>query len=678
LESGRHAHAWHQCEKETTVSFDRARKNLRSPLARWLLLAPALVALCVGLAGPSPASALPASQAVAIFADVPTTHPYYAEIEAIYKAGYTAGCNANPLMYCPDATMNRSESAVFIERGIHSANYDPPAPSSQVFADLGLDSWAAKWVTGLYQDQYTAGCGTNPLMYCPWQGHTRAEGAVFYLRMLHGATYEPPQPAERTFADVPLSAWYAKWVAAAFGAGLITACESMPEMRFCPDDPLTRGLAAYMMYRARSAPERVFYVSPAGSDNNPGTLTQPFKTLSKGTSVLRPGDLLYLRGGTYQQRLRLASSGTALQPIVVSGYPGETAIIDGANYTIPGSEGTPLVELLGSYLKVSDLTVTGSSDMGVGSYGPNNTVSNVFAHHNWGWGIVLTGDDNLVQGSRAWSNSMMNYGATMSGGWGGGITCCRYPERCTIRNNTSWENWGEGISTFEATYTTIEGNTSYDNQQNYYISDTKYSTMRRNLSYCTPDNLIDPYYPQNGILVGDEKGVLIDGARYPSSDNHIVNNMVVGCDHNLAASAKASTNDLYAYNTFVNADSAYNPEPGSLQIWSGTPTNMRFFNNIIVQEDSRPIALIESSAVVFSNNLWSKNPGPAAWRTGDIVGDPKLSKIGSIEQGLLTASYFTISELSPARGQAMVLPEVTDDFFGRLRDSLPDIGAHEY
>jgi len=187
----------------------------------------------------------------ATFADVPPDHPYYDEIEALYRAGYTAGCNTDPLMYCPEATMNRAESSVFVERGIHAASYDPPAPTSQVFADMSLDSWPAKWVTGLWNDQYTAGCGTDPLIYCPWQGHTRAEGCVFYLRMLRGASYDPPQPTQQTFTDVPLEAWYAKWVQAAYDAGLITACQATPDMRFCPDGPLTRALAAYMMVHAK-------------------------------------------------------------------------------------------------------------------------------------------------------------------------------------------------------------------------------------------------------------------------------------------------------------------------------------------------------------------------------------------------------------------------------------------
>jgi hypothetical protein len=186
-----------------------------------------------------------------VFVDVPPTRLYHDEIESLYRNGYTAGCNTDPLMYCPDATMNRAESAVFVERGIHSATYDPPVPATQVFADLALDSWASKWVNGLWEDEFTAGCGTNPLVYCPWQGHSRAEGCVFYLRMMRGAGYEPPQSGAQVFSDVPLDAWYAKWAQAAYDAELIDPCETVPELRFCPEEPLSRALAAHMMVQAK-------------------------------------------------------------------------------------------------------------------------------------------------------------------------------------------------------------------------------------------------------------------------------------------------------------------------------------------------------------------------------------------------------------------------------------------
>ena len=69
--------------------------------------------------------------------------------------------------------------------------------------------------------------------------------------MLHGATFEPLQPAQQTFSDVSLDTWHAKWVQAGYDAGLIPACQTSPELRICPNDPLSRAVAAYMMVQAK-------------------------------------------------------------------------------------------------------------------------------------------------------------------------------------------------------------------------------------------------------------------------------------------------------------------------------------------------------------------------------------------------------------------------------------------
>ena len=184
------------------------------------------------------------------FSDVPLSHWAFEYIETLHQAGYVAGCSTDPLMYCPDTTMTRAESAVFIERGIHTADYLPDQPLDQVFADVLLTEWFAKWATALWNDGYTAGCGTDPLIYCPPQGHTRAEASVFFLRMMHGADYVPPEPSG-LFNDVPISSWYADWVEAAYNAGIIPACQTEPELLFCPEEPLDRAMAAYMMVQAK-------------------------------------------------------------------------------------------------------------------------------------------------------------------------------------------------------------------------------------------------------------------------------------------------------------------------------------------------------------------------------------------------------------------------------------------
>lgn len=69
--------------------------------------------------------------------------------------------------------------------------------------------------------------------------------------MLNGPDFVPPEPSQQTFADVPLDTWYAKWVQAAYDAGLLGPCQASPELRFCPNDPLTRAVAAHMMVYAK-------------------------------------------------------------------------------------------------------------------------------------------------------------------------------------------------------------------------------------------------------------------------------------------------------------------------------------------------------------------------------------------------------------------------------------------
>jgi parallel beta-helix repeat protein len=427
--------------------------------------------------------------------------------------------------------------------------------------------------------------------------------------------------------------------------------------------------------------QNTYYVSTTGSDTNAGSILLPWKTVDYAVGELKAGDKLYLRGGVYDQTISIRVNGTAQSPITISGYPNETVILDGKGKS-PSSAGSYMITIRGSWVIVKDIEIANSGQGGVFSEGTHVTVQNMNIHHAQGAAITLTGDYDLALLNHAWSDGLMNENnkSGISGGWPAILTCARYPKYCTLRGNTVSDSWGEGISTFEATYTTIEDNISYNNQQNFYLSDTKYSLLRRNLSYCTPGNAIDPYMTQNGILVGDEKGVLIDGVRYPSSDNQIVNNLVMGCDRNLAAGTKVSTNNLYAYNTFVNSGGDSSERANVLLYVSGSCTNCRFFNNLILQESANPISLGGgiNNGWTFSNNLWSKSPGPNFRGEADILADPLLAKIGSIGPGQLTANYFKITANSPAINKAKNLPEVLEDFFQTIRALSPDIGAHDY
>ena len=115
-----------------------------------------------------------------IFTDAPPSHMFYSYINAIYDAGITTGCAANPLRYCPQNLVTRAEMAVFIERAMGSFN-PTPNPAGN-FADVPADFWAAKFIDQFYNDGITTGCAANPLRYCPQNFVTRAEMAVFLVR----------------------------------------------------------------------------------------------------------------------------------------------------------------------------------------------------------------------------------------------------------------------------------------------------------------------------------------------------------------------------------------------------------------------------------------------------------------------------------------------------------------
>lgn len=72
--------------------------------------------------------------------------------------------------------------------------------------------------------------------------------------------------------------------------------------------------------------------NPEARDANAGTETQPWKTISRATGVLQPGDTLLVKAGTYRETVILTKSGNAAQRITIQAHPGHErrAIINAA------------------------------------------------------------------------------------------------------------------------------------------------------------------------------------------------------------------------------------------------------------------------------------------------------------------------------------------------------------
>jgi hypothetical protein len=65
-----------------------------------------------------------------------------------------------------------------------------------------------------------------------------------------------------------------------------------------------------------------FWVSPSGSDSSPGTSVAPFKTIQHAADLVKAGDTVTVRAGTYAGFAKYGLKGTASQPISFVAEPG--------------------------------------------------------------------------------------------------------------------------------------------------------------------------------------------------------------------------------------------------------------------------------------------------------------------------------------------------------------------
>jgi hypothetical protein len=186
------------------------------------------------------------------FLDVPVTYWAANSVERLFGTGITSGCSAAPLRYCPEQAVTRAQMAVLLGRAMHGAAYVPPAASGSLFADVSASYWASSWIEQFYQDGVTAGCATTPLRYCPEDGVTRAQMAVFLVRATHGSAFTPP-PANGTFMDVPTGYWAAAWIEQLYRDGVTAGCGTAP-LRYCPESVVTRAQMAVFLVRAFNLP----------------------------------------------------------------------------------------------------------------------------------------------------------------------------------------------------------------------------------------------------------------------------------------------------------------------------------------------------------------------------------------------------------------------------------------
>jgi hypothetical protein len=303
-------------------------------------------------------------------------------------------------------------------------------------------------------------------------------------------------------------------------------------------------LGSNTVTKASAAPS-TYYVSATGSDTNFGSLSAPFRTLAKAASVLQAGDTLQVLPGIYMEPLNLSISGTASAPISVVG---NNAVLNMKGIHANG------ITVSGSYVRVSMFEVTGATDFGILVTGKYVTIENNVLH------------DDVTR------NGVGTCGISTS--WGSALKVKMGAENTTIRNNTVYNNCGEGIAVTRGVTALIEGNRVWDNfGVNIYIDNSPFVTVQNNTSYCTGTHLRDGNRA-TGIALGEES---YTGWGAQLHDILVSGNTITDCRKGI---------------------SAYESAVG------GTLTNVSILNNNIPSGQQRSISLqtLSNQNVLISNN----------------------------------------------------------------------------
>jgi hypothetical protein len=162
-------------------------------------------------------------------------------------------------------------------------------------------------------------------------------------------------------------------------------------------------------------PTTGWYVSPTGSKSGDGSEGKPWDlaTALAGPSSIKPGDTIWLRGGTYTGSFTFALNGADTKPIIVSSYPGEWAVLDAGP-----SANTISVEVGGSYVVLRDFEImcsnTARTTTTAGSFAgtsggldfnaPNSKLIDVVIHDTSGNGFWTPAPGSEVYGLIAYNN----------------------------------------------------------------------------------------------------------------------------------------------------------------------------------------------------------------------------------------------------------------------------------
>jgi|GEM_PF-4563632 len=288
------------------------------------------------------------------------------------------------------------------------------------------------------------------------------------------------------------------------------------------------------------------YVAQTGNDDTgTGTITQPFQSVEKALSQVKPGETVYLRGGRYPAvQARINVQATAAKPVIVASYPGEKAVLEGKTGVTKGdcnisNHGNAVIHIdRSSHVKIQNLEISSSPGCGINLTDSDSvTVSGNKIHSTWSRGLGGSGSNLTFEKNEVFNCVLQNENESTTSFWSGGIATWSRTNGTPSQNVTWKENWvhdcwGEGLSALLVEGAHIEGNRVGDNYSvNIYVDHSRDVKILNNTSYVTDNrhmrtdqmtnayglSMASEYYPQTSNIPLERvqiSGNLFQGMHY--------------------------------------------------------------------------------------------------------------------------------------------------------------------
>ncbi len=342
-----------------------------------------------------------------------------------------------------------------------------------------------------------------------------------------------------------------------------------------------------------------FYVAKNGNNSNNGSLNSPWKTIQYGINQLSAGDILYIKAGTYPEKLGIDVSGTANNYITIKNYQNDEVVIDAKNIDNSGS----IIWTDQAYLRIEGLHITnniGNNKEGITIQGGahhidiiNNKISNI--RYSPLPDLDVTNNENavplniyadsatdsihniLIKGNEVFNNQT-GYSENISAG--GNFSTF------VIEDNIVHDNTNIGID--------IGGN--YKNVSVPALDQGRYGVIRNNLVY----NCNAPYSTAAGIY--------IDGGRDIIVENNICHHNgyggEIGCEENGSCSNITFRNNIFYKNFYTGMHiGGYDVNTTGI-VLKAKVYNNTFYKNDVGNHFSGELAFTKLIDCIVENNIF--------------------------------------------------------------------------